>query len=150
MKHNSYKFIALIMMLTLALLAGCSHDSTPAKSNGTSWNIADAKPVYVTEWPENNFTAQIVKPNNGEMDYIRDFSDDGRYEIVLKDISTDESAAYIEVLKNQGYSEIASEANTVSVGTVLQKDNATLSIAYSGTIFNILITVDSNISNIKS
>ena len=65
-----------------------------------AWNIADAEPVYVTEWPENNFTAQIVKPDNGEMDYIRDFSDDGQYEIVLKNISTDESAAYIEELKN--------------------------------------------------
>lgn len=144
MKHNSYKFIALIMMFTLALLAGCSHNSTSGKSNETSWNIADAEPVYVTEWPENNFTAQIVKPDNGEMDYIRDFSDDSRYEIVLKNISTDESAAYIEELKNQGYSEIASEGNNVSVGTMLQKDNATLSIAYSGTVFNILIAVDSN------
>lgn len=144
MKHNNYKFIAFIMMFTLALLTGCSHNSTGGKSNENSWNLADAWPVYVTEWPENNFTAQIVKPDKGDMDYIRDYSDDGRYEIVLKNISTDESAAYVEELKKQGYTEIASEGNNVSVGTMLQMDNATLSIAYSGTIFNILITVDSN------
>ncbi|MDD4367608.1 MAG: hypothetical protein PHP39_01480 [Oscillospiraceae bacterium] len=142
MKHNPYKFIALLMMFGLALLVGCSHNRTVGTSNETSWHIEDAEPVYVTKWPENNFTALIVKPDNGEIDYIRDFSADGRYEIVLKRISMDESAAYIEELKNQGYSEIASEGNNVSVGTLLQKANTTLSIAYSGTVFNILITVD--------
>ena len=45
MKHNSYKFIALIMMFTLALLAGCSHNSTSGKSNETSWNIAEYSEV---------------------------------------------------------------------------------------------------------
>lgn len=62
----------------------------------------------------------------------------------MKDMSEKKSAEYIEELKEQGYSEIASEGNDVSVGTMMQKDNVTLSISYSGEIFGIMIAIESD------
>ncbi|HIZ56069.1 MAG TPA: hypothetical protein H9671_07690, partial [Firmicutes bacterium] len=105
---------------------------------------ADAQPVYVTEWPDNEYTTQIVKPEYGEMDYIVDYSASGRYAVNLKNISEEESAAYVEELKESGYSEIFSEGNDASVGTMLKKDDVTLSIAYSGTDFGLIIMMDSD------
>lgn len=108
------------------------------------WDLSDAEPVYVTEWPENEFTSQIITPENGEIDYIYDYSDFGRYAVFMKDMSEEKTAEYIEELKEQGYSEIASEGNDVAVGTMMQKDNVILSISYSGDIFGIMITIEND------
>lgn len=67
----------LILVCALTLLAGCSNNETANKSNGLTWDLSNAEPVYVTEWPENEFTSQIIKPENGEIDYIYDYSDSG-------------------------------------------------------------------------
>ena len=62
----------------------------------------------------------------------------------MKELSKEESADYIEELKEQGYSEVASKGNDVSVGTILQKNNVYLSISYSDAILGILITIESD------
>ena len=59
----------------------------------------------------------------------------------MTDVTRAQSNAYIETLKEQGYVERGGDANDVSAGTVLQKDEVTLSIAHAGTILNLLITV---------
>ena len=107
---------------------------------GAAWDLADAQPVYVTEWPENAFTSHILKPQNGEIDHIYDYRDSGRYAVCMKEISMEQSEAYVEALKEQGYSDIISDENAVSVGTMLKKGDVSLSISYSGTILAVLIT----------
>lgn len=144
MKRFCRIFVPLILVCALTLLAGCSNNETANKSNGLTWDLSNAEPVYVNEWPENEFTSQIIKPENGEIDYIYEYSDSGRYAVFMKDMSEEKSAEYIEELKGQGYSEIASEGNDVSVGTMMQKDNVTLSISYSGEIFGIMIAIESD------
>lgn len=144
MKRFCHIFVPLVLVCILTLLAGCSNNEVSNKSNGSAWNLANAEPVYVTEWPENEFTSQIIKPENGKIDYIYDYSDSGRYAVFMKEMSEEQSAEYIEELKEQGYSEIASEGNDVSVGTMMQKDNVILSISYSGEIFGIMITIESD------
>ena len=62
----------------------------------------------------------------------------------MKELSKEESDDYIEELKEQGYSEVASKGNDVSVGTILQKNNVYLSISYSDAILGILITIESD------
>ena len=62
----------------------------------------------------------------------------------MKELSKEEYADYIEELKEQGYSEVASKGNDVSVGTILQKNNVYLSISYSDAILGILITIESD------
>ena len=137
-------FVPLVLVCALTLLAGCSSNNSPSKYNGATWDLANAEPIYATEWPENEYTSQIIKPENGEIDYIYDFSDCGRYAIFMKELSKAESADYIEKLKEQGYSEVASKGNNVSVGTILQKNNVYLSISYSDTILGIAITIESD------
>ncbi len=144
MKQFCRLLVPFIWASVFILLAGCSNNDIPSKNKGTAWDLGNAEPIYVTEWPENGFTSQIVKPQNGEIDYICDYSDSGRYLVVMKDMAEEESANYIEELKKQGYSEIASEGSDVSVGIILQKDDVSLSISYSGTILGILITTGSS------
>ena len=131
-------FCVLAAALLLCALAGCS----APESAQIAWDLSDAEPVYLTEWPENEFTAQIVEPEHGEIDYVCDYSEEMRYLIVLKNMPEGEPSQYVEALKALGYAEIASDGNNVSVGTLLQKDNVVLSIAHSGEMLSVLITME--------
>lgn len=144
MKRFSQKLFPLALVCALTLLVGCSSNKDSQTSNNSTWDLSNVEPVYVSEWPENEFTAQIIKPENGEIDYIYDYSDSGRYAVFMKEMSEEESAEYIKELKALGYSEIASEGNDVSVGTIMQKDDVALSVAYSGEGLSIVITMGSN------
>ena len=57
---------------------------------------------------------------NGTVDYVLDYTDSGRYAVFIKDISSEESDQYVKELKENGYSEIHSDTNDVSVGTMLE------------------------------
>lgn len=144
MKRFYHIFVSLVLVCVLTLLAGCSNNKASNENIGSIWDLSNAEPTYITEWPENEFTSQIIKPENGEVDYIYDFSDSGRYAVFMKEMSETKSADYIEELKEQGYSEVASKGNDVSVGTILQKNNVSLSISYSDTILGIMITIESD------
>ena len=137
-----FSFILAVALLFLCVLAGCSNQNKSEGNTQTTWDFTDAEPVYVTEWPENEYTSQIVKPEYGEMDYIFDFSGSGRYALFLKEISEEESKEYIEQLKEAGFSETFSEGNQVSVGTILEKDDVFLSIAFSDGILAMTITME--------
>jgi len=58
--------------------------------------------VYLTDYPENEFTARIPKPANGTIDYVIDDSANGRYAVFFKDITMEQSEAYIKDLKAAG------------------------------------------------
>lgn len=62
----------------------------------------------------------------------------------MKEMSEEKSSDYVKELQEQGYSEIASEGNDISVGTMMQKDNVILSIAYSGEMLSMMITIESD------
>lgn len=145
LKNKSwYALVAITLVCTLAILAGCSqNDSSQTPDNAIS-ALPSVTPEYITEWPENEYTELIPKPEYGTMDYVCDYSDTGRYMLVLTDITKEQSGIYVDELKEQGYTEIYSKGNEVSVGTMLQKDNVVLSVAYSDDIFNILITIESD------
>ena len=113
-----------------------------ASRAGERADLSDAEPVYLTECPENEFTAQIVEPEHGEIDYVCDYSEEMRYLIVLKNMPEGEPSQYAEALKALGYAEIASGGNNVSVGTLPRKDNVMLSIAHSGEMLSVLITME--------
>ena len=86
----------------------------------------------------------IMELQNGTVDYVLDYTDSGRYAVFIKDISSEESDQYVKELKENGYSEIHSDANDVSVGTMLESEDAYLSISYSEGILGILITIREN------
>lgn len=139
--------LLFITVFCVTFITGCGGKS-PETINppDTGWDSAwvvpeDVSPEYVMEYPENEFTAQIIKPEHGSVDYIMDFSDDGRYMITFSGISQTEADEYIDKLEELGYSEIASEGNEVSVGTMLYKDGVYLSIAYTDSGMGMLITL---------
>ena len=139
MKQTKIRFLLLVLLLTLTVLAGCS-----GPGGNPEWNASGAVPVYLTEWPENEYTAQIPKPASGEMDYILDFSDSGRYALYLKNISEEESAQYIEELKKHGFSVRFSEGNDQSVGTMLEKGKVSVNIAYTDGCMGVMIMTESD------
>lgn len=133
--------VLLLIALTVAGLAGCA---TAPVAESPNWTVT-ATPEPVTQWPENGFTAQIPQPDKGTVDYVLDCSDSGHYGIFLKDISLAETSAYLNTLTSQGYVQAISDGNSVSIGTMLQKENVTLSIAQGEGTLGILITVDGTV-----
>lgn len=127
--------VALAAALTL-LLCGCSGAET-ASINFAA--LPSAEPQCVDAWPENDLTARIPEPQDGAVDYVRDFSDDGKYEIVWDFGSDAAFEEYIDALHTQGYAEIAAASESASSGMLLEKDGVYLSIAYSGGTMNLLI-----------
>lgn len=129
----------LLPLLCAALmLAGCASKSDPS-AQYASW-LTGAEPIYVSEWPDNALTAGLPRPESGEIDYIYDLSDSGHYAIYYKDINIEQGKAYVQALKESGWTEIASGDGGVSVGELLQKGDTVLSAALSEGILGLLIT----------
>ena len=101
------------------------------------------EPDYCTEWPENGMTALLSPPEEGNIAYVRDGSDEGWYQIVWQNISMEASAEYTEALLGQGYETLCADENGASAGTILQRDEVTLSVAYTADELNILILISS-------
>ena len=138
MKKSSFVILIPLCLLFPFALVGCSNvDIFPSSSVNSIEFVA---PESVSDWPENRFTQELPAPTYGKIDSIYDYSDSGRYEIIMKDISSEESSSYVESLVELGYSEIISEGTDVSTGILLQKDSLVLSIAYSEECLNILIS----------
>lgn len=134
--------LALTGLTVCALFTGCSTEKGNTDEIGdTAWNLNGVEPKHLTEWPQNVFTEKILPPQNGMVDYVLDYADSDRYAVFVRDISSEESEQYIKELKDFGYSEVHSDGNDVSVGTVLESEEAYLSISYSDGELGVLITL---------
>lgn len=139
MKRNDSRRILAAVALAAALtlfLCGCSGAET---ASGDFAALPSAEPQYIDAWPENDLIARIPEPQDGAVDYVRDFSDDGKYEIVWDFGSDAAFEEYIDALHTQGYAEVAMASESASSGMLLEKDGVYLSIAYSGGTMNLLI-----------
>ena len=132
------RLLPILSLCALTALAGCAPKSDPS-AQYASW-LTGAEPIYVSEWPDNALTAGLPRPESGEIDYIYDLSDSGHYAIYYKDISIEQGKAYVQALKESGWTEIASGDGGVSVGELLQKGDTVLSAALSEGILGLLIT----------
>lgn len=132
------RLLSALSLCALIALAGCAPKSDPS-AQYASW-LTGAEPIYVSEWPDNALTAGLPRPESGEIDYIYDLSDSGHYAIYYKDISIEQGKAYVQALKESGWTEIASGDGGVSVGELLQKGDTILSAALSEGILGLLIT----------
>ena len=136
MRHRKILAILLAAVLVCAMLMGCA-----ATQDTATWDAAGVEPEYLTQLPDNEFTAKIVPPQVGALDYVLDHSDSGRYAVFFKGRSSEDSAAYVDALKSIGYTELQSAANDVSTGTMLERDDAYLSVSYSDGVLGVLITL---------
>lgn len=132
------RLLSALSLCALIALTGCAPKSDPS-AQYANW-LTGAEPIYVSEWPDNALTAGLPRPESGEIDYIYDLSDSGHYAIYYKDISIEQGKAYVQALKESGWTEIASGDGGVSVGELLQKGDTILSAALSEGILGLLIT----------
>ena len=134
--------LLLTVLLVCLLFTGCSAKENAAGGlSNSTWDVTNVEPEYLTQWPDNAYTEKIVQPKSGTVNYVLDYSDSGRYAIFIKDISLEESEEYMKELKVNGYSEIDSNANDVSVGTMLESDDSYLSVSYSDGVLGVVITL---------
>ena len=132
------RLLPILSLCALIALTGCAPKSDPS-AQYASW-LTGAEPIYVSKWPDNALTAGLPRPESGEIDYVYDLSDSGHYAIYYKDISIEQGKAYVQALKESGWTEIASGDGGVSVGELLQKGDTVLSVALSESILGLLIT----------
>ena len=131
----------LTALLICAVFSGCSVGKPHAEARGMAWDLSGAEPEYLTQWPDNAFTEKIVQPQSGMIDHVLDYTDSGRYAIFIRDISLEESEQYVKALKGAGYAEMHSAGNNVSVGRMLESDEAYLSVSYSDGVLGVVITL---------
>ena len=79
---------------------------------------------------------------SGEIDFVYDYSASNRYALSFRNLSTEDASEYVDALKAAGFAEITAEANDASAGTMLQKGDTTLSIAYSQGAMIVLIALN--------
>ncbi len=129
----------ILFLCSFICFAGCA---TPEKPEESIWRVTAEDYVPASEWPENDYTARIPRPESGQVEYINDWSLEGKFGVWLTDLSKEDSDQYVEQLKEAGYQEISQAENSVSVGTMLWKDDIYLSIAYSDGSLGILIMTE--------
>lgn len=131
----------LAALLVCSSFTGCSAREEPTDARGMAWDLSGAEPEYLMQWPDNAFTEKIVQPQSGTIDHVLDYTDSGRYAIFIRDISLEESEQYVKALKGAGYAEMHSAGNNVSVGRMLESDEAYLSVSYSDGVLGVVITL---------
>lgn len=141
---NQKKFTSfcLTALLVCTLFAGCAAKKEAAGEwSSPVWDLTSSEPEYLTQWPGNAFTEKIVPPQSGTVDYVLDDTASGRYAVFIRDISSEECEKYLKALKDSGYGEMDSDANGVSAGTILEREDAYLSVSYAEGILGVLITL---------
>ena len=107
---------------------------TPHLSKGTT--------EYTSEWPENEFTALIPKPDFGRTESVMDMSEYKRFVVSLTDVEDGELEGYLDSLPDAGFYKMEYSSNDVSVGAMYQNDDGVvLSIAGSSGSMGIMISV---------
>lgn len=132
------KALVLLAALFLICVAGC------APKTEESFDFSQpmtCEPQYVTQWPENRFTAEIPKVEAGTVDYVLDDAENDRYAVFMKDISDEESGAYIQQLVEAGYDTVASADDKVVLGKMLHKDDVWLSISAGENMLGIMVAI---------
>ncbi len=139
------KFIFVIAVILSITLAGCSNEETEINSDN---NSADSI-VTLNEgiWPENEYTEGLPTPpgtvNRALLNETKKYC-----AVFLVDLSDEEYNAYIEILKQQGFSTVeevsedVKDQNYTSRGTILLNGEKALSISYTPGNLGIYISFD--------
>lgn len=139
------KFIFVIAVILSITLAGCSNEETEINSDN---NSADSI-VTLNEgiWPENEYTEGLPSPpgtvNRALLNETKKYC-----AVFLVDLTDEEYKAYMELLKQYGFSEDEEVSEDVkgqeytSTGTILSNGEKTLSISYIPDNLGIYISFD--------
>ena len=129
---KSLFIISFILVIVLALTACSKQNSTQDTNNSPSESLTMLDEGV---WPENEYTEGLSVPPGTVSWAVLDAAK-GYCSISLIDLTDDEYNAYMELLKEDGFSiieEVSEEIegqNYVSIGTVLSNKEKSLSISY--------------------
>lgn len=140
------KSILVVMLVLILALTACSNQNTTQdKSNTPSESLTMLDEGV---WPVNEYTDGLpVAP--GTVSWAALDTANGFCSITLVDMTDDEYNAYMELLKENGYSvveEVCEEIkgeNYVSIGTVLSNGERGLSISHTPNDLSIYISLTS-------
>ena len=140
MKKAIFFLLTAVLAAFLFLPVACS-DGNSAPGGAGSSATADTIEA-VTEWPDNEYTRLIPRPQHGAPYQVIYNTGARRYSVWLQGITREQVKDYLRSLEEAGYVRIATGENEVSGGTMLQRDDVYLSIAYSGEGVGIGILLD--------
>lgn len=118
--------IMLLVSLTM-VLSGCQKNYADIAEK-MQVNYDTAIKEAISEWPDNDYTRAILKPDAGTVDYALCDEEKGYYDICLKDVTMEDGKEYIESLKKVGFETLGSDSNSVSIGTVMRRGSTGVSV----------------------
>lgn len=136
MKRNNFIFV-FVVLLAFCLI-GCGTNTSESDTEDVNAAIREE----ISEWPDNEYTKAILKPDVGEMDYTLSDENAGYYAVFLKNITMEDSKQYIQLLKENGFESVSSDSNSVAIGEILKKGTTGLSVSASENVLALYITLN--------
>ena len=123
---------AVICLVLLLSAVGCANNEQDEKQD-TGKQDEEALVTMTSVWPENEYTKGVPKPENGTVESVMEMKGSPViYSISITGITRQQAMQYIEALQDMGFEKVASENEKSSGGTLMEKEDKALSIAYSG------------------
>ena len=131
---KSASVLALILLLTMT---ACSNQGTQSDVSSLGSNAKSESPTLIYDgiWPENEYTDGLPIPA-GTVEWVMLDSAKGYCAINIEEISETDYNAYMELLKEAGFSvtnEVSEEVegqDYVSIGTIMSDGERGLSISF--------------------
>lgn len=136
MKRNNFIFV-FVVLLAFCLI-GCGTNTSESDTEDVNAAIREE----ISEWPDNEYTKAILKPDVGEMDYTLSDENAGYYAVFLKNVTMEDSKQYIQLLKENGFESVNSDSNSVAIGEILKKGTTGLSVSASENVLALYITLN--------
>lgn len=136
MKRNNFIFV-FVALLAFCLI-GCATNTPESDTEDVNAAIREE----ISEWPDNEYTKVILKPDVGEMDYTLSDENAGYYAVFLKNVTMEDGKQYIQLLKENGFESVSSDSNSVAIGEILKKGTIGLSVSASENVLALYITLN--------
>lgn len=136
MKRNNFIFV--FVALLAFWLIGCATNTPESDTEDVNAAIREE----ISEWPDNEYTKAILKPDVGEMDYTLSDENAGYYAVFLKNVTMEDGKQYIQLLKENGFESVSSDSNSVAIGEILKKGTTGLSVSASENVLALYITLN--------
>ncbi len=135
------KRILVLAALLTAVLSGCSipggSSASPAATPfASNIDFCPGGTVLTNKWPQNEYTEDLPQPAAGEVAGVFIDAERGFLAVFLSGITQEDSAAYVEALKQEGFqetektSEIIAGQGYTSTGILLFDGETYVSLTY--------------------